>query len=66
MWCRSGRPRSCSATLNAIVEKFRAAGVPVEYQSEEGLFHVFQLFPLYPEAAYAVDRIGTFLLARTS
>jgi len=46
-----------------IVEKLRAAGVPVEFQSEEGLFHVFQLFPLYPEAADAIERIGMFLQA---
>lgn len=49
-----------------LVEKVRAAGGAVEYQPEEGLFHCYPLFPLFPEAQQAVDRIGRFVLQHTT
>jgi acetyl esterase/lipase len=49
-----------------LVEKVRTAGGTVEYQPEDGLFHCYQLFPLYPEAHDAVDRIGEFIRKHTA
>jgi acetyl esterase/lipase len=49
-----------------LAERARAAGGTVEFQPEDGLFHCYQLFPLYPEAHDAVDRVGTFILDHTA
>ncbi|GHF36355.1 acetyl esterase/lipase [Amycolatopsis bartoniae] len=49
-----------------LVDKVKAAGGVVEYQPEPGLFHCYQLFPLYPEAQQGVDRIGQFVLRHTA
>jgi acetyl esterase/lipase len=48
-----------------LVEALRAAGGTVEYQPEEGLFHCFPMFPFFPEAHQAVDRIGDFVRRHT-
>ena len=48
-----------------LVEAVRAAGGTVEYQPEEGLFHCFPMFPFFPEAHQAVDRIGDFVRQHT-
>lgn len=44
-----------------IAAKAEAAGVDVTLQEEEGLIHVFQLFPNVPESERAVARIGDFV-----
>lgn len=44
-----------------FAEKARAAGVDVTLQVEEGLIHVWQIFPDLPEAQSAVARIGEFI-----
>lgn len=49
-----------------LAERVRAAGGTVEYQPEDGLFHCYQLFPIYPEAHDAVGRVGQFLLKHTA
>jgi len=49
-----------------LAERVRAAGGAVDYQPEDGLFHCYQLFPIYPEAFSAVERIGQFILRHTA
>lgn len=44
-----------------FADKARAAGVDVTLQVEEGLIHVWQIFPDVPEAQAAVARIGEFV-----
>ncbi len=44
-----------------FAEKARAAGVDVTLQVEEGLIHVWQIFPDVPEAQIAVKRVGGFI-----
>ncbi len=44
-----------------FAEKARAAGVEVTLEIEEGLIHVWQMFPALPEAQSAVGRIGAFI-----
>lgn len=44
-----------------IAAKAEAAGVSVTLEEEEGLIHVFQLFPNVPESEQAVARIGDFV-----
>lgn len=44
-----------------FAEKARAAGVEVTLEVEEGLIHVWQMFPQLPEANNAIDRIGAFV-----
>ena len=44
-----------------FAEKARAAGVEVTLEIEEGLIHVWQMFPDVPEAQDAVARIGRFV-----
>ena len=44
-----------------FAEKARAAGVDVTLEMEEGLIHVWQMFPEVPEAKSAVQRIGAFI-----
>lgn len=44
-----------------IAAKALAAGVNVTLEEEEGLIHVFQLFPGVPESEQAVSRIGDFV-----
>ena len=46
-----------------FAEKARAAGVDVTLEIEEGLIHVWQMFPDVPEAQSAVQRIGAFVRA---
>lgn len=44
-----------------FAEKARAAGVDVTLQVEEGLIHVWHVFPDVPEAQIAVERVGEFI-----
>jgi len=44
-----------------FVDKLRAAGVDAELEVWEGMIHVFQMFPVLPEARRAVARIGEYL-----
>jgi epsilon-lactone hydrolase len=44
-----------------LAEKARAAGVDVTLEIEDGLIHVWQMFPDVPEAQRAVERIGRFI-----
>lgn len=48
-----------------VAEKARAAGVEVVLEEEPDLIHVFQAFAGVPEADAAVERIGTYVQART-
>jgi acetyl esterase/lipase len=51
---------------HAFVAKVRAAGVPIDFQVWDDMIHVFQLFPVLPDAQRAIDRIGSFLRAKVS
>ena len=42
-------------------DKARDAGVDVTLEVEEGLIHVWQMFPDLPEAVEAVNRVGAFI-----
>lgn len=44
-----------------FAERARAAGVDVTLQVEEGLIHVWHIFPDVPEAQVAVERVGEFI-----
>lgn len=44
-----------------FAEKAQAAGVKVTLEIEEGLIHVWHMFPDIPEAQSAIERIGAFL-----
>ena len=44
-----------------IASKAKAAGVSVTLEEEEGLIHVFQLFPNVPESEQALARVGAFI-----
>jgi acetyl esterase/lipase len=44
-----------------FADKARGAGVDVTLEVEEGLIHVWQMFPDVPEAQDAVIRIGEFI-----
>lgn len=44
-----------------FAEKARASGVDVTLEVEDGLIHVWQIFPNIPEAQDAVGRIGAFI-----
>jgi acetyl esterase/lipase len=44
-----------------FAEKAQAAGVKVTVEVEDGLIHVWQMFPDVPEAQSAVERIGAFI-----
>lgn len=48
-----------------LAARARAAGVDVRLEEWEELFHVFQLYPMLPETAEAVDKIGAFVRAKT-
>lgn len=48
-----------------IAEKARAAGVDVTLEPWEEMIHVWQLFPMLPEAQQAVARIGEFIKEKT-
>lgn len=48
-----------------FAEKAKAAGVEVDLQVEDGLIHVWQMFPNLPESASAVEQIGSFIEGRT-
>lgn len=49
-----------------LVANAKRAGVEVTLEAWDGLFHVFQLYPVLPEAAEAVEKIGTFVRSKTS
>lgn len=44
-----------------FAEKAQEAGVEVTLEIEEGLIHVWQMFPDVPEAQAAIERIGAFV-----
>jgi len=44
-----------------FAEKAEAAGVEVTLEIEDGLIHVWQMFPHLPEAQRALQRIGAFI-----
>lgn len=44
-----------------FADKARAAGVNVTLEIEEGLIHVWQMFPNVPEAESAIARAGAFI-----
>ena len=45
-----------------LEEKLKSAGVNVDLQIWEGMWHIFQCFaPWFPEAGQAVNRIGRFI-----
>jgi monoterpene epsilon-lactone hydrolase len=44
-----------------FAEKARAAGVEVTLEIEDGLIHVWHMFPDVPEAQSAIERIGAFI-----
>ena len=46
-----------------FAEKAQAAGVNVTLEAEEGLIHVWHMFPGVPEADAAIDRVGQFILS---
>jgi acetyl esterase/lipase len=47
--------------IGSFVDKARWAGVPVQFEVWEGMFHNWQLFAnQIPEAREAIDRIGVF------
>lgn len=49
-----------------LAQKAAAAGVDVEFEPAEGLFHVWQLFALYmPEAKKSVQSIGEYIYKHT-
>lgn len=48
-----------------IAEKARAAGVDVTLETWDEMIHVWQLFPMLPEAHQAVARIGEFIKEKT-
>lgn len=47
-----------------FAEAAQAAGVDVTLEVEEGLIHVWQMFPDVPEAVAAIDRVGRFIRQR--
>lgn len=50
------------ADSQKLEQKMKAAGVNVEMQVYDGMFHVFQAFaPLIPEAKPAIEKIGAFI-----
>ncbi len=44
-----------------FADKAKSAGVEVTLEIEDGLIHVWQMFPQLPEAQSAVERIGAFI-----
>jgi acetyl esterase/lipase len=44
-----------------FAEKAQAAGVEVTLEIEDGLIHVWHMFPDIPEAQSAIERIGAFI-----
>ncbi|MEM7016771.1 MAG: alpha/beta hydrolase [Pseudomonadota bacterium] len=44
-----------------FADKARAAGVDVTLEIEDGLIHVWHMFPDIPEAQSAIERIGAFI-----
>lgn len=44
-----------------FAEKARRAGSDVTLEVEEGLIHVWQMFPDVPEASQAIERVGKFI-----
>lgn len=48
-----------------FAERATAAGTSVTLEVEEGLIHVWQMFPDLPEAQQAVQRIGRFIRQHT-
>jgi epsilon-lactone hydrolase len=50
--------------VTAFAEKLRKAGVDVTFEVWQDMIHVFQMFPVFPEAHRAVERIGSFLRSK--
>jgi monoterpene epsilon-lactone hydrolase len=50
--------------VTLFAAKLRAAGVSVDLEVWDEMLHVFQMFPVLPDARRAIDRIAAFLLAR--
>jgi acetyl esterase/lipase len=48
-----------------LAERAAKSGVEVNVDTWNGLFHVFQLYPMLPEAREAVDKIGAYVRAHT-
>jgi len=44
-----------------FAEKVEAAGVEVDLQVWEGMFHVFHMFPFFSETRKAMEKIGAFV-----
>lgn len=44
-----------------FADRAQAAGVEMTLEIEEGLIHVWHMFPDIPEAQSAIDRIGAFI-----
>lgn len=49
-----------------LTAKLRESDVAVDMTVTEGLFHCFELFPLYPEAFESTARMGAFLKANSA
>jgi acetyl esterase/lipase len=49
-----------------LAAKARAAGVDVTFEAWDEMIHVFQVFPMLPEALAATEKIGAFIRERTS
>ena len=50
-----------------VAERAKAAGVDVELEVWDDMMHVWHVFAkLLPEAQQAIDKIGKFVIARTS
>jgi acetyl esterase/lipase len=44
-----------------FAEKAQATGVEVTLEIEDGLIHIWHMFPDIPEAQSATERIGAFI-----
>jgi acetyl esterase/lipase len=49
-----------------LTAKAKAAGIDVTLEEWDEMIHVFQVFPVLPEARQATEKIGTFIRERTS
>jgi acetyl esterase/lipase len=48
----------------SFVEKLLAAHVAAELEVWDGMLHVFQMFPVLPDAKKSIDRAGEFLRSK--
>ncbi len=59
--------KSCSTTRRGSPQRAKAAGVEVELDVWDDMPHVWHVFAkLLPEGQQAIDKIGKFVIARTS